>query len=552
MNENEKDLVSGTEAKRRAAAEKQAKSKRKYTWVKIIVALCLVLCLVLSVYESNFLYRILKAVEINGTQYSVAEYNWMYTTSYMEVYNAYGDYASYVFDSSKSLKDQQYSEDMTVADYIENYTDSSLTTVTALYDAAKEAGYEIDDEVKASINSQIDDLKATAQSYGYDFGSYLTLQYGRGVNEKVFRSMYERYATAYSYAAKIRTDAEITDADIDARYNENPSAYDAINYNFYFVDGSENAVFEELPEVAEEAAEEANAEAVETEAPEEVAETVAEVPEEVAEEVAEAPEEVAEEVTEEPEETAEEANAEAAEETEVSENMLKAKAVADEILAADDMHAYVAEKFGGEFTEVTYGISSDMSETYSEWLFDTAREEGDKTVIESSTGYYVFEYAGKCDIHYNMVSVRHILVKPEDTEDEVSWEEAKTTAEEYLKTYNDLGGGENNFANVAMGYSQDDGSKNNGGLIENMRKGQTVEEFNDWSFDPARKEGDVEIIRSSYGYHIMYFVGVGEDYYTHTIDEDLRLEKYDEFIAEATEGYESKDLANKKLVGQHL
>ena len=40
---------------------------------------------------------------------------------------------------------------------------------------------------------------------------------------------------------------------------------------------------------------------------------------------------------------------------------------------------------------------------------------------------------------------------------------------------------------------------------------------------------------------------VGEDYYTHTIDEDLRLEKYDEFIAEATEGYESKDLANKNI-----
>lgn len=541
MNENEKNLVSGTEAKRRAAAEKQAKSKRKYTWVKIIVALCLVLCVGLSVYESNFLYRILKAVEVNGTQYSVAEYNWMYTTSYMELYNAYGDYASQIFDTTKSLKEQQYSEDMTMADYIEDYTDNSLTTVTALYDAAKEAGYEIDDEIKASIDSQIDDLKATAQSYGYDLNSYLTLQYGRGMNEKVFRSMYERYATAYSYASKVRTEAEITDADIDARYNENPSAYDAINYNFYFVDGSEEAVFEELPEVAEEAAEEANAEAAEAEIPEEVAETVAEVPEEVSEEVAEAPEE-----------TAEEANAEAAEETALSENMLKAKAVADEILAADDMHAYVAEKFGGEFTEVTYGVSSGMSEEYSAWLFDGARKDGDKTVIESSTGYYVFEYAGKCDIHYDMVSVRHILVMPEDTEDEASWAEAKTKAEEYLKTYNDLGGGENNFANVAMGYSQDEGSKSNGGLIENMTKGQTVKEFNDWSFDPARKEGDVEIIRSSYGYHIMYFVGVGEDYYTHTIDDVIRTEKYDEFIAGAIEGYESKDLANKNLVGQHL
>lgn len=528
MNENEKGVLSGTDAKRRAAAEKEAKSKRKYTWVKIIVAFCLVLCLVLSVYESSFLYRILKAVEINGTQYSVAEYNWMYTTSYMEIYNAYGEYASQIFDTTKPLKEQQYSEDMTMADYIEDYTDNSLTTVTALYDAAKKAGYEIDDEIRASIDSQIDDLKATAQSYGYDLNSYLTMQYGRGMNEKVFRSMYERYATAYSYATKVRTDAEITDSDIDAHYNENPSAYDAINYNFYFVDGSEEAVFEEL---TEEVLEEAAPEEATAEVPEEV---TAETPEEV---TAETPEEVAEET---------------AEETETTENMVKAKAVADAILAADDMQAYVAEKFGGEFTEVTYGVSSGMSEEYSAWLFDSARKDGDKTVIEATNGYYVFEYAGKCDIHYNMVSVRHILVKPEDTEDEASWSEAKTKAEEYLKTYNDLGGGENNFANVAMGYSQDDGSKSNGGLIDNMTKGQTVKEFNDWSFDPARKEGDVEIIRTSYGYHVMYFVGTGEDYYTHTIDEELRNAKYDEFIAGAIEGYESKDLSSKNLVGQHL
>ena len=34
-----------------------------------------------------------------------------------------------------------------------------------------------------------------------------------------------------------------------------------------------------------------------------------------------------------------------------------------------------------------------------------------------------------------------------------------------------------------------------------------VSEFEDWSIDPARKEGDVGIVETTYGYHVMYFEG---------------------------------------------
>ena len=32
-------------------------------------------------------------------------------------------------------------------------------------------------------------------------------------------------------------------------------------------------------------------------------------------------------------------------------------------------------------------------------------------------------------------------------------------------------------------------------------------EFNDWCFDPARQPGDTDIVETSTGYHIMYYVG---------------------------------------------
>ena len=34
-----------------------------------------------------------------------------------------------------------------------------------------------------------------------------------------------------------------------------------------------------------------------------------------------------------------------------------------------------------------------------------------------------------------------------------------------------------------------------------------VPTFNDWCFDESRQEGDTGIVKTDYGYHVMYFVG---------------------------------------------
>ena len=43
--------------------------------------------------------------------------------------------------------------------------------------------------------------------------------------------------------------------------------------------------------------------------------------------------------------------------------------------------------------------------------------------------------------------------------------------------------------------------------------GQMVTEFNDWCFDESRQPGDTGIVKTSYGYHIMYFSSTGEHAY---------------------------------------
>jgi len=37
-----------------------------------------------------------------------------------------------------------------------------------------------------------------------------------------------------------------------------------------------------------------------------------------------------------------------------------------------------------------------------------------------------------------------------------------------------------------------------------------VPEFNDWCFDASRAYGDTGLVKTTYGYHVMYFVGSEE------------------------------------------
>ena len=63
---------------------------------------------------------------------------------------------------------------------------------------------------------------------------------------------------------------------------------------------------------------------------------------------------------------------------------------------------------------------------------------------------------------------------------------------------------EDGFSVMAETYSQDPGSATNGGLYEDVYKGQMVPEFENWCFDASRQVGDYGIVKTTYGYHIMY------------------------------------------------
>ena len=102
------------------------------------------------------------------------------------------------------------------------------------------------------------------------------------------------------------------------------------------------------------------------------------------------------------------------------------------------------------------------------------------------------------------VDVRHILIQP--TEDaEEAWETCRKQAQALLDSWVAGGATEEAFVALAKEYTADSNGEQ-GGLYENVTKGQMVTEFDSWIFDASRKPGDYGLVKTSYGYHIMYFV----------------------------------------------
>ena len=102
------------------------------------------------------------------------------------------------------------------------------------------------------------------------------------------------------------------------------------------------------------------------------------------------------------------------------------------------------------------------------------------------------------------VSVRHILIKTptpgaDGKVDEAAVKAAREKAESILKQVQNGG----NFADLAKKNSDDPGSKDNGGSLGWIQRGQTVPEFEQAAFSLAKGQTSA-IVRSTFGFHIIH------------------------------------------------
>ncbi len=114
----------------------------------------------------------------------------------------------------------------------------------------------------------------------------------------------------------------------------------------------------------------------------------------------------------------------------------------------------------------------------------------------------------------DVVDVRHVLIMPETSgkdengkaiSTEEDWENCRQKAQALLDGWRSGEATEDTFHKLAQENSAD-GNASSGGLYTGVTPGYMVQEFNDWIFDESREYGNTDLVKTQFGYHIMYFV----------------------------------------------
>ena len=518
---------------RQLAEQAEAKKLRNLTivFVTVIALVVLITAGVLvsrAIAKSGIQEKSTVAVTLDGEKLSSAELSYYYVDAinnfYSPLYESYADSAPayalmlYGIDVTAPL-DEQVMDEETGATWADHFIEQAIFNAkgaTALYNAALEAGFELDEEMEKSIDTVIANTETMAAIRGYgNVNDYIHAMYGYGTNVDSYREYFTINTIAYAYQTAHGEELTFDDAALREKENENFHAYSSFNYDIITVYTSSYLGEGEKGEDG----------------------TVSFTDEQRAAAVAKA-EEIAYSLIDGAETTA---DVDAA---------IKALAEGDESMTAT------------ETTKYTDRLYSNIAADVAEWLTAAGRKDNDMAVIpytttstddegnekESVTGYYVVIFHSINENKMTLPSVRHLLVAFEGgTTDETTGKKtysaeeiakAKAEAEDLLKQWEDGDKTEESFAALANEKS-DDGDGTTGGLYEGILPGQMVDAFNDWCFDASRKAGDVELVQTEYGWHIMYFVDAGnQTYRDYMIEYDLRNEEMNSWYTALVEAVE--------------
>ncbi len=484
-------------------AEKKAKKSPQLSKTKKIVGKVIAIVLAIAIGIGafggilNFFGVPQKVIKVNvkdtACSFTVAEFNFFYYNVWNNLCSTAQQYAYYGmdmgYDYTKSPAKQELTkesaesigldfeaigvEEPTWADAIRYLATNQLVEIKYFAALAEKEGLKLTEEETKEIDSAMDTQRETAKKNDYSLDRWFRMQLGNGIDEKVFRQVYEEQLLAQKYYEKFEADttAAITEAQINDKYNADKDNFDLVDVRYY-------SFSTKAPTLADDATKEEK---------------------EAATKKAQA-------------ETKAKADAFLAGVKDEATFIAEAKKA---ILTTDNKSTKDPDEVT-DYSKATYAELEQLGEGVAKWAYDDARKIGDKTVVDLGNGTYAVIYMVALsykDMSIYSHAVRHILVQfPEDEETGETAklnniqkaqykEKAQAILDEYLKNPT-----EENFAALAKDKSEDPGSKDNGGLYEDLNANTSfVQPFKDWYLDASRKAGDTGIIETDYGYHVMYY-----------------------------------------------
>lgn len=500
----------------------------------------------------------LTAAKVNGKEMSAAEMNFYLAASFrnnlqMSPFDAQG---RKLLATAMPQKDGSM---LPLRDAVIQSFAEQAPQMRFLVDQAKEKGTELSDEMKKSIEDFFSSLRKDAEAQKADFNEYIASLFGPGITEEQLSSVFTDTYLAVKFQEDTRDAYEFSDEDYEKGYEKLKEQLDLFTLRAYTVNvdpQADKAEKESSASSSEVKPGEASSDEDKTEerqdaaTSEAVASSEANAPEKSEElshsESAEADSSSSEATTtlseEEKKAAVEKAAKEAEERHEAS--LKAANEMKDRIKSEDDFKSEILkladEKEKKSLEEHDRTLINNVSvqglpSALRSWLLDPARKEGDVQVVDVNQQVMLLYFIKRERPEKPDFTTRHILLMLDQSKD---LEEAKTEAQKkvdkILKEYKEKGENEDAFAELAEKYSEDPGSKDKGGLYENVRPGSFIPEYEAWSLDPARKEGDVETIftdnQAYKGFHIIYFKKIGRPVWKTAVQQALASEKFNAWI----------------------
>lgn len=455
--------------------ESAAKEQKKSVWTKRII--CIVAAVAIVATSCAAVFGIIanrkgsalsdlniltsSNYKINGTMFS-----YFFNLQYITFQQNYGSYLEQIgLDTSKELKGQVCSEyfsegkELTWFDYFYNLAMEQATETLSLIEAAKKDNFTLSKSDKKVINKALDEMEDTALEQNMDLQEYLDYAYGEGSKLSDIKTVLGYYQLAANYYNKKYTSMNFSEDEINSFYGKHFNEFSFVDYLSY--DCSIQISQYSGDKIATNAAKEDLRKAAED---------------------------------------------------------IKNSKTPDEY--KQNLTAYIKKLKGSgvsqtdidtEINNATHEKSAyDKNSDVLNWAFDRSVTENAVKTFETDDGK-TFTYTVAMIIkpaHKDESvtrDIRHILIKSDKYDSD---DEAKAVADKVFDEWNKSDKTVDTFSKMANKYSDDTGSQNKGGLYTGVTRGQMVEAFDSWMFDEARKKGDSDIVKSEYGYHIMYYPGV--------------------------------------------
>ncbi|MBP3603629.1 MAG: peptidyl-prolyl cis-trans isomerase [Lachnospiraceae bacterium] len=337
-----------TKYDRKMAARKEKeimdkKSEKKFKVISGISIFVVVLFIVAAIATPIYLkQKNMKDiyVVVGDREVSGLEYDYYYNAVVNSFLTSYGSYLPYLgLDTSVDYSEQAFSESMTWEDEFNRMAVEQMRQIFALSADAKKNGFEYD--VEPQFQEHQERMKEAASASEVSLSEYYKTSFGENATVSNMEPIIKEGIMVSAYQDSLIQKNLPSDEEVSAYYNENISDYDHVDYRSFVFTASATATS-------------------------------------------------------------------SAEEVENAMNELKTSA-----------DAFVSERAGGadfeelcikyasenakanyenettEYSLSTQKYKSDVPSDIAEWLFDSARKEGDITVIKSATynQYYVVEFS---------------------------------------------------------------------------------------------------------------------------------------------------------------